>query len=357
MIRNIQKDIFRNSPRFLNYYLKEDTRHQHPCLIQDTPNARKRALAAGAVYFDTLSFLRREYSLAEERRYFGDFYCVISRHNDLPIERFLYNVSDDIPNNLMIRFNLEDIRAFSFLYLSYEGNVIGIRISAAAFGMLNGAPFLHEIYHNFSKSLLAPPTFSSRPRMEVQYTPFMDAPNRRLPLGEHAVPLTQEEIHGASLDDLRQLASIPREIPPLKCARSMGNREFLQIQAQGEAQGRKKLTDHGSKSAKPHWPSHTPLIKPSGTPSDPDVSGNDIKCALHLSEWIRRRGIREFRQRDALKAVDGTFKRDSGVVQALIILQNHNVISVCEPLVPTLPGRPVGPWFIVNPDFQDRGKT
>jgi hypothetical protein len=103
----------------------------------------------------------------------------------------------------------------------------------------------------------------------------------------------------------------------------------------------------------PRWEPLMPLVDPRGLPYCPGSTMRGVKCAVRLLAWINGDGITEFRRRDALRAVDGTFSLSDGAEEALGILSRHGAIRECAPLGGGTPGRKSGTWWIVNPSVSD----
>lgn len=100
----------------------------------------------------------------------------------------------------------------------------------------------------------------------------------------------------------------------------------------------------------PVFPRISALINERGEISCGMGHSNDgVKCAITLESRFRQKRIEEFTQRDALRAVDGTFTLDCGVEEALRILVATGHILECPDLSPKSNGRRPT-WFLVNPE-------
>jgi hypothetical protein len=344
-----QSRIFQSAPRYRHFYIRE---HDCPAighLIPDTTNARKRALVQGATHFDALTFLRFDETSAPARRLFGDFYCRLIGHRFAGDDLFQIAASV-IPNIFMYPLQA-DVSAVSITYVNEH--VVGITIPASMFGMEDGSPLLDRIYRTFA-DWLQREVRKQAPSIFIGYDGSVDAANRPYGNGTFAVPLTWDEYGAASPEKLKQLSRSPREVSPAPSSsrfpkellshieNSAGHQHRLAMQsAAGQVMGNPALA----------WTASSPLVDERGALVCMGASPEGIKCALRILNWLRFSKISEFRQRDALRTVDGTFTLGYGAGEALNLLTHHAYIRVCEFPEYDYPGRRPSPWYIVSPAF------
>lgn len=338
-----QLAIFRRSPRFVGAYRPKDEYFVSPfSVVPDTHACRDRVAAAGAGYFDTLSFLRPNEPWAPPRRFFGDFYGKICLAPGIACGEKIGTVLVDLLSGVLFsRFHWLDSSTLRFVHLSFDSSVVGVKIPAAAFGMEAGSPYLHEVYEIFAKVLtdLAVADWRTR-QMKITFSSRTPASNSNLGSHGFAVQMTCVDMYEKSAESIRQYASAPKEADtPTTTCQFSGDR-FSYILREAESKGRESLV----RRKKQGWLG----ILPCGSTicsSSPD----GIKCAIKLKAWCQTQKVEEFRQRDALVAVDGVFTRDHGVADALSILEQHNIIRACRRPATNSRGRNSGNWYIVNP--------
>lgn len=339
-----QLAIFRHAPRFVGAYMPEDEQSAHPLVIPDTSVARARAAADGASRFDTLSFNRPDEPWAPHRRLFGDFYGLLHPARGYSGEEIRTALVDQLAGTLSGRFQWCDWTAMRFVHLRYNSLVIGVKIPAAAFGMEAGSPYLHTIYRRFAEALTNVATGGTRQPFQIEFSDQTVVPNLYRGLDGFAVSMTYDDIHGKSASDVRRHASEPRDIDTLASASLLGGDHFWTVLQEAKNAWEESLATR----LKPEWLDIVPIFGPHDYASRiPTIDGT--KCAMKLKAWMQAQDVREFRQRDALAAVDGTFTRDHGVAEALNILEQHNVVRTCSRPATRYPGRPPGDWYIVNP--------
>jgi hypothetical protein len=173
----------------------------------------------------------------------------------------------------------------------------------------------------------------------------MDADNQALPSGGYAVPMSLDEYFYWSEMDLGRRAATPCELNDLRCDQSIPSHLLDAILQASENNVLRP-------DAPPRdWLPFVPLISPnaaSGCDANYSVAG--LKCAIRLIAWCRSNKVYEFRQRNALQAVDGTFTLDYGVSEGLAILQSHGYLRECP--FPRFSYRGRRPrWFVVNPSL------
>jgi hypothetical protein len=71
----------------------------------------------------------------------------------------------------------------------------------------------------------------------------------------------------------------------------------------------------------------------------------DVEMARRVWAWIERKGVRNFSQRDAGRALH---TQAADVVRALAILVERHLVRE-QPSATSTAGRPAGPTYAVNP--------
>ncbi|MGE4338520.1 MAG: hypothetical protein AB7E55_21440 [Pigmentiphaga sp.] len=314
-------------------------------VVPDTPVGRDRVVAAGAGYFDTLSFLRPDEPWAPPRRFFGDFYGKLSLDTRLiGGEKIGTALVDLLCGHLAGRLLWQGFAALRFVHLSFASSLIGIKIPAGAFGMAAGSPYLHYVYDTFAEVLTNLITEGKRPGLQVTYSRRVPAPNLDIKSQGFAVQMKCDDIWGKSANDILLHASEPKEADTPTTTCQFSGDHFCYILRHAESKWQESL----ALRKQPKWLGILPILNPCGSTicfSSPE----GIKCAIKLKAWCQTQRVEEFRQRDALVAVDGTFTRDHGVAEALSILEQHNIIRACRRPATNSRGRNSGGWYIVNP--------
>lgn len=353
MTSRAQQKILDQAPRFLFYHAAGSRRG----LIPDTAKARAWAVEErGANRLNCLTF---HYfgpdRMASDHRV-GDFYCVVSDRHTAYLERGL-NTRPDKVDTADVALRAQEL--FSYIFNVANLNcrctyiapfTIGVSIPSSAFGMEEGAIFLEDLYYEAVATLSV---FGASLGLEVSYCQTVDVENTRLPSGTFAIPFLLDEIPRLSTP-LEHLAAAPRAAPNVDCE--------WQIDPTVLADMKREAVDRWRRRRKKAWTMQRPepdhLVNPERAHFCNSMHATAAqKCARKLVEWMARKDLTEFGQRDAERAVrqrlHGPSGDGGGVADALRILIGAHYIWKCPlPSMEYLCKRP-SPWFLVNPLLYD----
>lgn len=291
-----QKQIFKEAPRYRSFYTCDLWRGY----VHDTENGRATAISQGATHFAPLTFHRLDPGGNPAFSRWGCFYYQFrTKHNfEAAISEirrvYLRDQGNSIQATEKAGFTYDlYIPSWLFPYEAFQSN-------------------LHLHYNTFSKHLTS---FWGRLGLEVvrrgpsnipaEYKHlFREAPNERI--------FIPSSLHAETLRVMR--SPPPPESPIFPPIKPLTNSVGEIACGQGHS-----------------------------------VAG--VKCAITLLAYFRAGKIEEFTQRDASRAVTGTFTLDFGVLEALRILVATGHIVKCPELFPLSTGGR-SHWFLVNPGIR-----
>jgi|GEM_PF-6306965 len=330
-----QQRILQAAPKFRFYF----TGVRRLGIIPDTPKGREWAVTQGATHLSALQFHRCDVNGQVAAQQWGDFCCtLISRSPGTGRQKFIDALREALAH--LFIGGLQALHPASVTLIHQGEQSMGLCIPATFFGLLPGASYLGEFYKGFAAQMdgWLRECWSG---IAVHYDSRVRALNSPLPAGDYAVPMLAENVLAWSNSELRHWAMSPRSVMAAGCGTS-----GIDSELKGELLASAKR--NGS-TPELSWRSLIPLVDEAGALScQKGRSMEGCRCAIKLVQWFRGRGLGEFRQRDALRAVDGSYRRDQGVEEALRTLSAHRYIQECPTPNFSYPGRRTR-WFVINP--------
>lgn len=289
-----QWKIFQEAPRYRGFY-----RCDLWCgYVHDTEKGRAKARSLKATHFDPLTFHRLDPGGKPALSLWGCFFYKFRARRAFREDVFDY-LRWRIPN-----LEDDDVCAFDCKDGHYD-----LYLSPRLFSYKSALDGLPETYEAFARQLASD---LSAPGAEVRCIP------------DSLIPVDREDILSKSLSF------------------GPGMRTLFQLR---KPHPRKPLV----------FPRISALINERGEIGCGMRHANDgVKCAVTLESRLSQKRILEFTQRDALRAVDGTFALGCGVEEALRILVAIGHIVECPDLSPKSNGRR-STWFLVNPEVLRQG--
>jgi hypothetical protein len=334
-----QRKILFEAPKFRLFYCRGDRKKG---LIPDNRKGRQWALAQGATHFGALSFNRPDGNGLPPAWRWGDFYFRLSdqqrslRQIKAALEYAVYRI---------LRIDPASVKA---TYLGPQA--VGITLPATFFENTPEMPTRLDHYSALARILKgwvegnnSKAPHPNRTGLRFHYHSLMDADNHALPCGGYAVPMPLNEFLIMSEGDLISRSTKPCDIGEFGYGRSTS--PYILTMVHDEA----RRTPPCPTPPQSDWLPHIPLVAPNGTSTCAiHHSFDGVKCAIKLVTWCRNKGVNEFRQRNVLRAFDGSFTLDDGISEALGILLSQGHLREC--LFPnySYPGRRPR-WFVVNP--------
>ncbi len=331
-----QCKIYKSAPRYRTVVLPHagGGRRRQVRLIPDSSKSLLRALSEEAkADFGLLSFCRSDCDWAPPKHLFGDFICRI-KADSRSVDVLSVDTMASLLHNILVSvMGLGDSADYQ---VKVDTDALVLRVFDVALGLEGGSHILNHLYTALAHEIEN--AISSFVPVEVALS--------------HVVP-------GAVLFALEEERS-------LSCGYCSGHfsdrsggvgtrRDDAFLRKVWSTAERMWLTQQALMRMKPLcWEAVTPLVDPRGLSNCPGATMRGLKCAIRLRAWINGDGIVEFRRRDALRAVDGSFTLGDGVEEALSILSQHGVIRECPPFGGNTPGRKPGAWWIVNPSVFER---
>lgn len=342
-----QKAILRAAPRYLYFYREAECGQG---IIPDTAKARRWAVEQGGVEFDAFPFHRFDAGGTPRRLGPADFSFRVS-HYRYSLATLVARAHEMLRATFERHFQLPDT---SFLRATYvDERAIQLDIPYAFFDFDDEIPyFFPEFYKTLSASLRAWTGELGFGEVHIVHPDRVAASNGRRPNGRCAVSM--------AWDDFRMLAArasggelgAPRTVVNHSCPYRIdkGMKDDL-LGATRRAINQRYRVPRGVAGQGRLWRPLTPLIDASGAVTcSVALSDRAVRCAIKLTAWFRSCGVTEFRRRDALRAVDGSFTLTDGVADALAVLIAHGYLMEC-PFPPyAYSGKRVSPWFVVNPE-------
>lgn len=349
-----QRKIIEGAPRLIFFYVNG----KRAGLIPDTPKARRWAIEKhGATHFDLFSFHRFNIDGKPSSYKVGDFYCVIRSKSNKHIGDS--PVLACIGTELAFSFKLLDSSVCRLIYLGRSA--LGLSLPAAIFGIEHGNEILPFLYKLFCDGLSRAVSRQYKGEFSIQHFDRIDAENKKINSNSYAVPFFINEAESLSEHFFENIARTPRTLPIVNSPQMIGDVVLGDLRMVALAtwqQNSSKFKDN--MSFKPDQPTvlGAPIAAPLINSSDRELSA--LKCARRLVSWIRTKGIREFRRRDALRAVSGTELLDGksgnggGVADAISVLLSCGDIKECPFLPIDFPCGHASPWYVVNPGVFSR---
>lgn len=289
-----QWEIFQEAPRYRGFY-----RCGLWCgYVHDTEKGREKARSQGATHFDPLTFHRLDPGGRPAPSLWGCFFYKFRARRAFREDVFDY-----------LRWRVPDLDDGDVCVFDCKDGHYDLYLSPRLFSYKSALDGLPETYEAFARQLASD---LSAPGAEVRCIP------------DSLIPVDREDI-------LRK---------PLLFG--SGVRTLFQMKK-----------PHPRKL--PVFPRISALINERGEIAcGMGHSSDGVKCAITLESRFRQNCIVEFTQRNALRAVGGTFTLDCGVEEALRILVATGHIVECPDLSPKSNGRR-STWFLVNPEVLRQG--
>jgi len=289
-----QWEIFKEAPRYRGFYIGDCWRGY----VHDTEKGREKARSQKATHFDPLTFHRLDPGGRLAPSLWGCFFYKF---------RAGRSFKEDVANYL--RWHVPDLEDGDVCVIDGKDGHYDLYLSPRLFSCKSALYGLRETYDSMARELARD---LSAPGAEVRCIP------------DSLIPFDREDVLSKSL--------------------SFGSGVRTPFQMK-KPHPRKPLV----------FPRIRPLINERGEIGCGMGHSNDgVKCAITLESRFRQKCIVEFTQRDALRAVDGTFTLDCGVEEALRILVATGHILECPDLSPKSNGRRPT-WFLVNPEVLRQG--
>ncbi|MBP2312941.1 hypothetical protein [Azospirillum soli] len=344
-----QTRILRGAPRYLYFYRNVNWGNG---LIPDTPKARQWAVEQGARLFDAVPLYRFEVDGTPQRWGPGNFSFRVSRYPDrLPV--LTARVSEMLNTVLRRRLNVPET---SFLRATYIGEQdVEIGFPHAFFSLEENFQHLAEFHKAFAESFKVWARDLGFGDVCIKHRPCVVADNCTQPDGRRAISMPWDEFCSLSAQGIGSALDVPRPVPGIPCRHHIGSANKCELVTIAlSAVSKRQRLDTTAFSATTGdcraWRPLIPLLDASGVSACSSAfPERTVRCAIKLVAWLRSCGVTEFRRRDALRAVDGTFTLNKGVADALTVLIAHGHLKEC-PFPPySYPGKRASPWFIVNP--------
>lgn len=318
-------------------------------LIPDTARAKERAIELGAKEWDALLFHRLDENRRPSPWRIGDFSCRIKLLPSFS-QTGLCRIVEYIERCLLENAGLSNVDCARFIYVNSRS--LDMTLPLFSFSLPYASLFRRYYYIALVEHMKALANAFHFDDVDISYSGRLTAPNTKTLDRRYAISINLQDL-------LSQRHNLIGAAEIHRYSTCISRNGFIDSEICGSLLTRAKSLHEAhtaSSCARLEWNARgthcpfRPLISEDGAVScGPNTSARAVKCAIKLTGWLQRDGIVEFRRRDALRAVDGSFTLDTGVDEALRLMTAHGYLIQCPLPTYSFGGRPPSPWYVVNP--------